>query len=135
MKIGDEEVANLISTFTPSARQRFKTLLRASLSDLPSTPVLEGEALAYFQAQIKATIFFLHSLKRFPKSVIDWLLKKCSVWLSTSVSPLIFPHGDRPNAALMSSSGRQKCSARVGGGASVAPLKGIDGVPSIMSLR
>jgi len=58
MKIGEEEVTNLISTFTPSAKQQFQRLLRSALSELPST-VLEGEALSYFQAQIKATIFFL----------------------------------------------------------------------------
>ena len=58
MKIGEEEVTNLISTFTPSAKQQFQRLLRTALSELPQN-ALEGEALSYFQAQIKATIFFL----------------------------------------------------------------------------
>ena len=58
MKIGEEEVTNLISTLTPSAKQQFQKLLRSALSESPST-VLKGEALSYFQAQIKATIFFL----------------------------------------------------------------------------
>jgi hypothetical protein len=58
MKIGEEEATNLISTFTPAAKQQFQRLLRSALSELPSAK-LEGEALSYFQAQIKATIFFL----------------------------------------------------------------------------
>jgi hypothetical protein len=58
MKIGEEEVTNLISTFTPSAKQQFQRLLRSALSELPRN-ALDGEALSYFQAQIKATIFFL----------------------------------------------------------------------------
>jgi hypothetical protein len=58
MKIGEEEVTNLISTFTPSGKQQFQKLLRSAVSELPRN-ALEGEALSYFQAQIKATIFFL----------------------------------------------------------------------------
>jgi hypothetical protein len=52
MKIGEEEVTNLISTFTPSAKQLFQKLLRAALSDLPITPVQEGEALS-LQAKVR----------------------------------------------------------------------------------
>jgi hypothetical protein len=58
MKIGEEEVTNLISTLRPSAKQQFQKLLRSAVSELPRN-ALEGEALSYFQAQIKATIFFL----------------------------------------------------------------------------
>lgn len=67
MKIGEEEVTNLISTFAPSAKQHFQRLLRVALSELPSTPVLEGEVLSYFQAQIKATVFFLQLFEEVAK--------------------------------------------------------------------
>jgi hypothetical protein len=67
MKIGEEEVTNLISTFTPSTKQQFQRLLRTALSELPSTPVLKGEALSYFQAQIKATVFFLQLFEEVAK--------------------------------------------------------------------
>ncbi|HEX9271286.1 MAG TPA: hypothetical protein VGA01_03620, partial [Candidatus Binatia bacterium] len=59
MKIGEEEVSNLIATLPSPAKQQFETLLRIALSDLPNTPALEGEALSYFNSQIKATVFLI----------------------------------------------------------------------------
>lgn len=59
MKIGEQEVTNLIATFTSSAKEQFQALLRIALSELSSAPALKGEALVYFNAQIKATVFFI----------------------------------------------------------------------------
>jgi hypothetical protein len=59
MKIGEEEAKNLIATLTPRAKQRFQAHLNDALSAIPSSAALAGEALSYFNAQIKVSVFFL----------------------------------------------------------------------------
>ena len=59
IRIGEEEAKNLIATFTPSAKQRFQTRLEKALSGFPESVALAGEELAYFNSQIRISVFFL----------------------------------------------------------------------------
>jgi hypothetical protein len=59
MKIGEDEAKSLIATLTPSAKQRFQARLDDALSGLPENPTLRGDALAYFNTQIRVSVFFL----------------------------------------------------------------------------
>jgi len=59
MRIGEDEAKNLISTLTPSAKQRFQARLDDALSGLPKNAALAGEALVYFNTQIRVSVFFL----------------------------------------------------------------------------
>ncbi len=59
MRIGEEEAKNLIATLSPSAKQRFQVHLDDALSGSPQLAALTGEALAYFNAQIRVSVFFL----------------------------------------------------------------------------
>jgi hypothetical protein len=59
MKIGEDEAKNLIATLTPSAKQRFQARLDDALSGLPENNRLAGDALVYFNTQIKVSVFFL----------------------------------------------------------------------------
>jgi hypothetical protein len=59
MKIGEDEVKNLIATLTPSAKQHFQARLNDALSELPENAALAGEALVYLNTQIRVSVFFL----------------------------------------------------------------------------
>src|SRR5262249_50042185 len=59
MKIGEDEAKNLIATLTPAAKQRFQARLDDALSGLPENTALAGDALAYFNTQIRVSVFFL----------------------------------------------------------------------------
>ena len=59
IRIGEEEAKNLIATLTPPAKQRFQARLEKALSGLPESAALAGEELAYFNSQIRISVFFL----------------------------------------------------------------------------
>jgi hypothetical protein len=59
MKIGEDETKNLIATLTPSAKQRFQARLDDALSGLTENTRLTEDALAYFNIQIRVSVFFL----------------------------------------------------------------------------
>ena len=59
MKIGEDEAKNLIATLTPSAKQRFDARLDDALSGLPENTPLADDALAYFNTQVRVSVFFL----------------------------------------------------------------------------
>jgi hypothetical protein len=56
MKIGEDEAKNLIATLTPSAKQHFQARLDNALSGLPENSALAGDALAYFNTQIRVSV-------------------------------------------------------------------------------
>ena len=60
MKIGEDEAKNLIATLTPSAKQRFQARLDDALSGVARDAALVGEALVYFNTQIRVSVFLLH---------------------------------------------------------------------------
>jgi hypothetical protein len=59
MKIGEDEVKNLVATLTPSAKQRFQARLDDAWSGVEENTTLAGDALAYFNTQIRVSVFFL----------------------------------------------------------------------------
>jgi hypothetical protein len=59
-KIGEDEAKNLIATLTSPAKQRFQARLDDALSESPESAALTGEALIYFNTQIRVSVFFLH---------------------------------------------------------------------------
>jgi hypothetical protein len=59
MKLGEEEVKNLVSTLTPAAKQRFQLLLENALSVAAGQPRLPPEAMSYFRARNQLSCFLL----------------------------------------------------------------------------
>jgi hypothetical protein len=59
MKIGEEEAKNLISQFSPQAKQRFQARLSSTLSGVTSTQKLPSKARSYFKARIQVMVFFV----------------------------------------------------------------------------
>jgi hypothetical protein len=57
MKLGEEEVNNLMATLTLSARQRFQTLSQRALSEVPEASLLTRDR--QLTAQYQVMVFFL----------------------------------------------------------------------------
>ena len=56
-RIGEEEAKNLVATLAPSAKQRFQAHLEDALSG--QSAALTGDALAFFNTQIRVSVFFV----------------------------------------------------------------------------
>jgi hypothetical protein len=59
MKLKEDDVKNLISTLTPSAKQKFQILLKHGLSVAASQPKLSSEGKSYFRIRNRLSCFFL----------------------------------------------------------------------------
>jgi hypothetical protein len=59
MKLGEEDVKNLVSKLTPSAKQKFHVLLKNALTVAAGQPKPSAEAMCYFRTRTQLMSFFL----------------------------------------------------------------------------